>query len=123
MENNIFCRNFPGNSYFPGDLGLPNPSKSMNKITFRNLSSQSILSGVFDAGGHSDMTGGALVTADPTLGSLLDSLKSAVGSIASPFEAYLALRGLKTLAVRMGLSCSLPLRTLEEVVLKSEKNT
>jgi len=64
-------------------------------------------------GGHSDMTGGALITADQVLGERLDALKSAVGSIASPFEAYLALRGLKTLAVRMERQCSNALRVAE----------
>eukprot|EP00439_Symbiodinium_sp_Y106_P018759 s6383_g2.t1 len=56
-------------------------------------------------GGHSDMTGGALVTKDPGLAQRLASLAKAVGGIASPFEAYLALRGMKTLAVRMERQC------------------
>lgn len=56
-------------------------------------------------GGHSDMTGGALVTKDPVLAQRLASLAKAVGGIASPFEAYLALRGMKTLAVRMERQC------------------
>ncbi|CAK9027474.1 unnamed protein product [Durusdinium trenchii] len=56
-------------------------------------------------GGHSDMTGGALVTADKTLADRLGALAKSVGAIASPFEAYLALRGMKTLAVRMERHC------------------
>jgi cystathionine gamma-lyase len=57
-------------------------------------------------GGHSDMTGGALVTNDETLGNRLKFLNGAVGGIANPFDAYLALRGMKTLAVRMERQCS-----------------
>ena len=52
-------------------------------------------------GGHSDMTGGALITSQPHLEEKLDFLKTCVGAIASPFDAYLALRGMKTLALRM----------------------
>eukprot|EP00930_Biecheleria_cincta_P075188 TRINITY_DN62363_c0_g1_i1.p1 TRINITY_DN62363_c0_g1~~TRINITY_DN62363_c0_g1_i1.p1 ORF type:complete len:439 (-),score=67.35 TRINITY_DN62363_c0_g1_i1:8-1324(-) len=57
-------------------------------------------------GGHSDMTGGALITSKPAIAEKLRFLSSAVGSIASPFESYLALRGMKTLAVRMERQCS-----------------
>eukprot|EP00401_Gymnodinium_catenatum_P042429 CAMPEP_0117500124 /NCGR_PEP_ID=MMETSP0784-20121206/22609_1 /TAXON_ID=39447 /ORGANISM="" /LENGTH=424 /DNA_ID=CAMNT_0005295313 /DNA_START=26 /DNA_END=1296 /DNA_ORIENTATION=- len=57
-------------------------------------------------GGHSDMTGGALVTNDEGIAERLAFLNSAVGTIAGPFDAYLALRGMKTLAVRMERQCS-----------------
>lgn len=57
-------------------------------------------------GGHSDMTGGALITSKPALAERLRFLNGAVGAIASPFESYLALRGMKTLAVRMERQCS-----------------
>lgn len=57
-------------------------------------------------GGHSDMTGGALITGDKAVAEKLGFLKSAVGGIASPFDAYLALRGMKTLAVRMERQCA-----------------
>lgn len=57
-------------------------------------------------GGHSDMTGGALITNDNAIAERLGFLKSSIGAIASPFEAYLALRGLKTLAVRMERQCA-----------------
>ncbi len=56
-------------------------------------------------GGHSDMIGGALVTADETLAKKIDFAKTTVGAIASPFDAYLALRGLKTLDLRMQRQC------------------
>jgi len=61
-------------------------------------------------GGHSDMTGGALVTKDKAIADRLNALKTAVGSIAGPFDAYLALRGLKTLAIRMERQCANALR-------------
>ena len=53
------------------------------------------------AGGHSDVVSGALVAADPALGERLAFLQNAAGSIAGPFDSWLVLRGLKTLAVRM----------------------
>jgi cystathionine gamma-synthase len=52
-------------------------------------------------GGHSDVVGGALVTADPELGERLAFLQNATGAVAGPFDAWLTLRGIKTLAVRM----------------------
>ena len=57
-------------------------------------------------GGHSDMTGGAVVTSCEDIAKKLDLIKTTVGTIASPFDSYLALRGLKTLAVRMKQHCS-----------------
>lgn len=52
--------------------------------------------------GHSDMVGGMVVVGDrPELAEQLAFLHNAVGSIAGPFDSFLALRGLKTLAVRM----------------------
>jgi cystathionine gamma-lyase len=52
-------------------------------------------------GGHSDMVGGAVVTSDSDLAEKLAYFSNAVGAIASPFDAFLAMRSLKTLAVRM----------------------
>jgi O-succinylhomoserine (thiol)-lyase len=51
--------------------------------------------------GHSDGVGGVLVTADAALGERLHTVQNNVGAVAGPFDAYLVLRGLKTLAVRM----------------------
>ncbi len=56
-------------------------------------------------GGHSDVVGGALVAADPEVGELLAFHQNAMGAVAGPFDAWLALRGLKTLAVRMERHC------------------
>lgn len=52
-------------------------------------------------GGHSDVLGGALVVRDPGLAERIKFLQNAAGAIIGPFEAWLTLRGLKTLALRM----------------------
>ncbi len=52
-------------------------------------------------GGHSDVVGGALVVSDPELAERLRFNQNAVGAVCGPFDAWLVLRGLKTLAVRM----------------------
>ena len=52
-------------------------------------------------GGHSDVVGGALVTADAGLGEQLAYHQNAMGAVAGPFDAWLVLRGIKTLGVRM----------------------
>jgi cystathionine gamma-synthase len=52
-------------------------------------------------GGHSDVVGGAVVVTDPGLGERLAFAQNATGAVAGPFDAWLTLRGIKTLAVRM----------------------
>jgi cystathionine gamma-lyase len=52
-------------------------------------------------GGHSDVLGGVLVAATAELGQRLQALRSMAGGVASPFDSYLLLRGMKTLALRM----------------------
>jgi cystathionine gamma-synthase len=52
-------------------------------------------------GGHSDVVGGALVVTDPELGERLAFGQNATGGIAGPFDAWLTLRGIRTLAVRI----------------------
>ncbi|MFF5958861.1 cystathionine gamma-synthase [Streptomyces luteogriseus] len=52
-------------------------------------------------GGHSDVVGGALVTADADLGEELAFHQNAMGAVAGPFDSWLVLRGTKTLSVRM----------------------
>jgi cystathionine gamma-synthase len=52
-------------------------------------------------GGHSDVVGGALVTSDATLAEQLAYHQNAIGAVAGPFDAWLVLRGIKTLGVRM----------------------
>jgi cystathionine beta-lyase/cystathionine gamma-synthase len=51
--------------------------------------------------GHSDMVGGVVVTGDDTLAERLRFLQNAVGAVPGPFDCWLALRGTKTLALRM----------------------
>ena len=51
--------------------------------------------------GHSDMVGGVAVTADPEIAEQLTFLQNSIGSVLGPFDSFLALRGLKTLNIRM----------------------
>jgi cystathionine gamma-synthase len=57
-------------------------------------------------GGHSDLIGGAIVTSDEEWIERLGFLVNAVGAVPGPMDSYLALRGLKTLAVRMRAHCA-----------------
>ncbi len=56
-------------------------------------------------GGHSDVVGGMLVTQRTDLAERIRYLQNAVGSVMGPFDSYLVLRGLKTLAVRIERHC------------------
>ena len=57
--------------------------------------------------GHSDVIGGIAVVGDnPALAERLGFLQNAVGAISGPFDAFLTLRGVKTLALRMERHCS-----------------
>jgi cystathionine gamma-synthase len=56
-------------------------------------------------GGHSDVVGGALVTDDGALDEQLGFLQNGAGAVPGPFDAWLTLRGIKTLAVRMDRHC------------------
>lgn len=57
--------------------------------------------------GHSDMVGGVLVVGgNPELAEQLTFLQNAVGAVQGPFDSFLALRGLKTLALRMERHCA-----------------
>jgi cystathionine gamma-lyase len=55
--------------------------------------------------GHSDMVGGIAVTDDEQIAERLAFLQNSIGSVQGPFDSFLALRGLKTLDVRMGRHC------------------
>ena len=57
------------------------------------------------AGGHSDVVGGALVVRDLDLAERIAFDHNAIGAVASPFDSWLVLRGLKTLGVRMDRHC------------------
>src|SRR5437016_5981682 len=56
-------------------------------------------------GGHSDVIGGFVATNDPTVAERLAFLQNALGAVPGPFDSWLVLRGLKTLAVRMRAHC------------------
>jgi cystathionine beta-lyase/cystathionine gamma-synthase len=57
-------------------------------------------------GGHSDVVGGFVATRDPALAERLAFLQNAVGAVPGPFDCFLTLRGIKTLAVRMDRHCA-----------------
>jgi cystathionine gamma-synthase len=56
-------------------------------------------------GGHSDVIGGALITDDPGLDAAFAFLQNGAGAVPGPFDAFLTLRGIKTLALRMDRHC------------------
>jgi cystathionine gamma-lyase len=56
--------------------------------------------------GHSDMVGGIAATSDDALAEQLGFLQNSIGSVQGPFDSFLALRGLKTLDVRMERHCA-----------------
>ena len=56
-------------------------------------------------GGHSDLIGGFLATNDPTIAERLLFLQKSLGAVPGPFDCWLVLRGIKTLAVRMRKHC------------------
>ena len=56
-------------------------------------------------GGHSDVVGGFCGTNDPTIAERLYFLQKSLGAVPGPFDSWLVLRGIKTLAVRMQRHC------------------
>ncbi|MDO3648144.1 cystathionine gamma-synthase [Nocardia mangyaensis] len=56
-------------------------------------------------GGHSDVVGGALITNDADLDKDFAFLQNGAGAVPGPFDAFLTMRGIKTLAVRMDKHC------------------
>ncbi len=56
--------------------------------------------------GHSDMVGGIAIVSTPELAERMAFLQNSVGAIAGPFDSFLALRGIKTLALRMQAHCA-----------------
>ncbi len=57
-------------------------------------------------GGHSDVVGGALVVRDAEVAERLAFHQNAIGAVGSPFDAFLTLRGIRTLGVRMDRHCA-----------------
>ncbi len=64
-------------------------------------------------GGHSDVIGGFAGTNDPTIAERLRFLQKSLGAVPGPFDAWLVLRGVKTLAVRMDRQCANARRVVE----------
>ncbi|HET7386389.1 MAG TPA: cystathionine gamma-synthase [Nocardioidaceae bacterium] len=64
-------------------------------------------------GGHSDVVGGALVVRDLDLAEKIAFHQNSIGAVAGPFDAWLTLRGLKTLGVRMDRHCDNAERVVE----------
>ena len=56
--------------------------------------------------GHSDMVGGIAIVSNPELAERMAFLQNSVGAVAGPFDSFLALRGVKTLALRMQAHCT-----------------
>jgi cystathionine gamma-lyase len=67
-------------------------------------------SGTKYIGGHSDVVCGVLVTAQQELAERIRFIQNSVGSVLGPFDSYLALRGIKTLGLRMRRHCESALR-------------
>jgi cystathionine gamma-synthase len=67
-------------------------------------------------GGHSDVVGGAVIMIDPDLGEKISFIQNATGAISGPFDAWLTLRGAKTLGVRMERHCENARRVADMLV-------
>jgi cystathionine gamma-synthase len=61
-------------------------------------------------GGHSDVVGGVVIAKDDELGATIKFHQNSMGGIASPFDSWLTLRGIKTLPVRMDRQCANAMR-------------
>jgi cystathionine gamma-synthase len=74
-------------------------------------------------GGHSDVVGGAAVTDDSALAEELAFLRNSAGPVNGPFDAWLTLRGMKTLAARMDRHCANAARVAEMLAAHPEVDT
>jgi cystathionine gamma-synthase len=92
------------------ELGWQNSAKVLVDNTFASPALQQPLTLGADIvlhsttkyiGGHSDVVGGALVTNDKELDDAFGFLQNGAGAVPGPFDAYLTMRGLKTLVLRM----------------------
>ncbi len=70
--------------------------------------------------GHSDMVGGAVVVRDADLAEQIGFLQNSAGGIQGPFDAFLVMRGVKTLALRMDAHCRNAGRIAEWLTGRSE---
>ena len=67
-------------------------------------------------GGHSDVVGGFVATSDAEVAERVAFLQNAVGAVPGPFDCFLVLRGVKTLAVRMERHCTNAQQVAEALV-------
>ena len=67
-------------------------------------------------GGHSDVVGGAIVAADLEIAERIAYTQNATGAVAGPFDAWLTLRGIKTLGVRMDRHSANAMRIAEMLI-------
>src|ERR1700733_10881465 len=67
-------------------------------------------------GGHSDVLGGAIIIMDTDLGEKIAFIQNATGAVSGPFDAWLTLRGAKTLGVRMDRHCENAQRVADMLV-------
>lgn len=74
-------------------------------------------------GGHSDVVGGALVTDDDEVAEGLAFHQNAMGAVNGPFDAFLTLRGIKTLGVRMDRHCDNAERIVEMLLAHPNVST
>ena len=70
-------------------------------------------------GGHSDVVGGCLVTSRRDIAEKLRFMQNAIGSVMGPFDAYLTLRGAKTLGIRMRRHCESALKIAQFLASQS----
>ena len=75
------------------------------------------------AGGHSDVVGGALAVRDAELAERLAFHQNAIGGVAGPFDAWLVLRGMRTLAIRMERHCDNAERLADFLTTRPEVRT
>jgi cystathionine gamma-lyase len=88
-------------------------------LTFTNHHVLLLYSATKYIGGHSDILMGCVVTADPEVAERIRFQQFAAGGVPSPFDCYLALRGLKTLHVRMD-AAQKNAHTIAEMLSKHE---
>ena len=72
-------------------------------------------------GGHSDLIMGAVCTNDPEVNGKMVSIQKSLGACAGPFECYLAMRGIKTLGIRMKASAESALKLAEYLQSRTDK--
>jgi cystathionine gamma-synthase len=106
----LLIADIAGLAQLTAELGKQNSAKVLVDNTFASPALQQPLTLGADVvlhsttkyvGGHSDVVGGALITNDQELDDAFAFLQNGAGAVPGPFDAYLTMRGLKTLVLRM----------------------